>query len=130
MDQPVAALLKDLKQRGLLDETLVVWGGEFGRTLDERGRAAARKFLGRDHHPHCFTHLDGRRRHQGGHHLRRRPTTWATSSPRTRSTSTTCRRRSCTCWASTPKLTYPYQGLKQRLIGPEGEAKVRREILA
>ena len=47
-DQPVAALLGDLKQRGLLDETLVVWGGEFGRTPTAQG-------AGRDHHPHAFT---------------------------------------------------------------------------
>ncbi len=53
-DQPVAALLKDLKQRGLLDETLVVWSGEFGRTPMNEARGGS-KFLGRDHHPHCFT---------------------------------------------------------------------------
>jgi hypothetical protein len=47
-DQPVAALLTDLKSRGLLDETLVVWGGEFGRTPTAQG-------AGRDHHPHAFT---------------------------------------------------------------------------
>jgi hypothetical protein len=53
-DQGSAALLTDLKQRGLLDDTLVVWGGEFGRTPmnEERGGS---KFLGRDHHPHAFT---------------------------------------------------------------------------
>ncbi len=53
-DKPAAALIKDLKQRGLLDSTLVVWGGEFGRTPmnEERGGS---KYLGRDHHPHCFT---------------------------------------------------------------------------
>lgn len=54
MDQAVAALISDLKQRGLLDETLVVWSGEFGRTpLNEERNGS--KFLGRDHHPHCFT---------------------------------------------------------------------------
>lgn len=54
MDRPVAALIKDLKQRGMLDDTLVVWSGEFGRTAmnEERGGS---KFLGRDHHPHAFT---------------------------------------------------------------------------
>ncbi len=54
MDRPVAALVKDLKQRGLLDETLVVWGGEFGRTAMNEERDGS-KFLGRDHHPHAFT---------------------------------------------------------------------------
>jgi hypothetical protein len=53
-DRAAAALVKDLKQRGLLDSTLVVWGGEFGRTPmnEERGGS---KFLGRDHHPRAFT---------------------------------------------------------------------------
>ncbi len=53
-DQGSAALVTDLKRLGLLDDTLIVWGGEFGRTPmnEERGGS---KFLGRDHHPHCFT---------------------------------------------------------------------------
>ena len=53
-DQAAAALIKDLKQRGLLDTTLVVWGGEFGRTPMNEGRNKS-KFLGRDHHPRAFT---------------------------------------------------------------------------
>jgi hypothetical protein len=53
-DQPSAALVKDLKQRGLLDDTLVVWGGEFGRTSYSQGTLTADNF-GRDHHPRCFT---------------------------------------------------------------------------
>jgi hypothetical protein len=53
-DGPVAALLTDLKQRGLLDETLVIWGGEFGRTPMNEARNGS-KFLGRDHHPRAFT---------------------------------------------------------------------------
>ncbi len=55
MDQGVAALITDLKARGLLDETLVIWGGEFGRTPFREGRTAKSKFIGRDHHPHAFT---------------------------------------------------------------------------
>ncbi len=54
MDRPAAALIKDLKQRGLLDETLVIWGGEFGRTPMNEARNGS-PFLGRDHHPHAFT---------------------------------------------------------------------------
>ncbi len=54
MDQPVAALIKDLKQRGLLDDTLIVWGGEFGRTPFREGRTAGGNVLGRDHYPDCF----------------------------------------------------------------------------
>jgi len=53
-DQPAAALIEDLKQRGLLDETLVVWGGEFGRTVYCQGKLTADDY-GRDHHPRCFT---------------------------------------------------------------------------
>jgi hypothetical protein len=53
-DQPAAALLKDLQQMGLLDDTLVVWGGEFGRTSYSQGKLT-RDNYGRDHHPRCFT---------------------------------------------------------------------------
>ena len=53
-DQPTAALLTDLKQRGLLDETLVIWGGEFGRTAYCQGPLTKDNY-GRDHHPRCFT---------------------------------------------------------------------------
>jgi hypothetical protein len=53
-DQASAALITDLKQRGLLDDTLVVWGGEFGRTNYSQGKLTADNY-GRDHHPRCFT---------------------------------------------------------------------------
>jgi arylsulfatase A-like enzyme len=53
-DQASAALIKDLKQRGLLEDTLVVWGGEFGRTVYCQGKLTANDY-GRDHHPRCFT---------------------------------------------------------------------------
>lgn len=53
-DQANAALIQDLKQRGLLDDTLVVWGGEFGRTSFSQGRLTPTDY-GRDHHPGCFT---------------------------------------------------------------------------
>jgi len=55
MDRPVAALIRDLKSRGLLDETLIVWGGEFGRTPFREGRTATGGVLGRDHFPDCYT---------------------------------------------------------------------------
>jgi hypothetical protein len=55
MDRPVGALIADLKRRGLLDETLVVWSGEFGRTVMNEERKKGTKLLGRDHHPNCFT---------------------------------------------------------------------------
>ena len=53
-DQPTAALISDLKQRGLLDDTLIVWGGEFGRTIYSQGTLTETNY-GRDHHPRCFT---------------------------------------------------------------------------
>ena len=53
-DQPSAALHHDLKQRGMLDDTLVIWGGEFGRTVYCQGKLTADDY-GRDHHPRCFT---------------------------------------------------------------------------
>ncbi|MGE0608382.1 MAG: DUF1501 domain-containing protein [Pirellulales bacterium] len=54
VDQPAAALIKDLKQRGLLNETLVIWGGEFGRTVYSQGALTADNY-GRDHHGRCFS---------------------------------------------------------------------------
>ena len=57
MDRAIAALVKDLRQRGLLDETLVVIGGEFGRTPFREGRTAGGNALGRDHYPDCYTML-------------------------------------------------------------------------
>ena len=53
-DQAAAALIRDLRQRGLLDQTLVIWGGEFGRTPMNEGRVEA-PYVGRDHHPRAFT---------------------------------------------------------------------------
>ena len=53
-DQPSAALIKDLKRRGLLDDTLVIWGGEFGRTSYSQGKLSATSY-GRYHHPRCFS---------------------------------------------------------------------------
>ena len=54
VDQPSAALVQDLKQRGLLEDTLVIWGGEFGRTVYCQGKLGETNY-GRDHHPRCFT---------------------------------------------------------------------------
>ena len=54
-DKPVAALIRDLRQRGLLDDTLIIWGGEFGRTPFREGRTAGSDILGRDHFPDAFS---------------------------------------------------------------------------
>jgi hypothetical protein len=54
VDQPQAALIKDLKQRGMLDDTLIMWAGEFGRTVYSQGTLTKTNY-GRDHHPRCFS---------------------------------------------------------------------------
>ncbi|QDT05435.1 hypothetical protein K227x_38350 [Rubripirellula lacrimiformis] len=54
VDKPCAGLIQDLKNRGLLDSTLVIWGGEFGRTIYSQGKLSHENY-GRDHHPRCFT---------------------------------------------------------------------------
>jgi hypothetical protein len=56
-DQASAALIQDLKQRGMLDDTLIVWGGEFGRTPMNEDRTKNKDLIGRDHHPHAFSML-------------------------------------------------------------------------
>jgi arylsulfatase A-like enzyme len=55
MDKPVAALINDLKERGLLEDTIVIWTGEFGRTPFREGRTSKGAVLGRDHYPDCYT---------------------------------------------------------------------------
>ena len=69
VDQGCAALIKDLKQRGMLDETLVIWGGEFGRTAYCQGGLTKENY-GRDHHPRCFTVWMAGGGVKAGHHLR------------------------------------------------------------
>jgi hypothetical protein len=128
MDRPVAALLADLKARGLLSETLVIWGGEFGRTSMNEARDGS-KYLGRDHHPHCFTIWMAGAGIKGGVTLGATDDLGYFITEGKMSVhdlqATILHLLGLDAW----KLTYPYQGLRQRLIGPEGEARVRREIL-
>jgi hypothetical protein len=129
LDRPLTALLKDLKSRGLLDETLVIWGGEFGRTSMNEERAGS-KFLGRDHHPHCFTIW------MAGGGIKPGVALGATDDLGYFITegkmsvhdlqATILHLLGLDPWT----FSYPYQGLRQRLIGPEGDAKIRKEILA
>jgi hypothetical protein len=129
MDQPVTALLKDLKQRGLLDETLVVWGGEFGRTpLNEERNGS--KFLGRDHHPHCFTIW------MAGGGVKAGSSFGETDELgyRVATGGVTIHDLQATILhqlgLDPHKFSFPYQGLDQRLIGPESTPRVRHELLA
>ena len=100
-DQACAALVQDLKQRGMLDDTLVLWGGEFGRTNYSQGKLTPTDY-GRDHHPRCFTVWAAGGGIKPGHDLRRRPIRSATTSPPTASTSTTS---TPPCWHSSASTT-------------------------
>jgi uncharacterized protein (DUF1501 family) len=127
MDQPSAALVQDLKQRGLLDDTLVVWGGEFGRTVYCQG-ALTRTNYGRDHHPRCFTVWMAGGGVKGGvvhgetddfsYNIVRDPV-------HIRDLNATLLH----CLGMNhERLTYQFQGLDQRLTGVE-PARVVKEIL-
>ena len=70
IDQACYGLIQDLKQKGMLDETLVIWGGEFGRTIYSQGGLSKTNY-GRDHHPRCFTMWMAGGGVQGRHDLRR-----------------------------------------------------------
>ncbi|HEU4754417.1 MAG TPA: DUF1501 domain-containing protein, partial [Armatimonadota bacterium] len=128
IDQPIAALLADLKQRGLLDETLVVWGGEFGRTSMNEARGGS-TFLGRDHHPHCFTLWLAGAGIKAGTNFGATDELGYFITEGKMSVhdlqATMLHLLGLDAW----KLTYPYQGLQQRLIGPEGNAEIRKELL-
>jgi uncharacterized protein (DUF1501 family) len=94
-DVPIAGLLKDLQIRGLLEETLVIWGGEFGRTPWQEGSAQ-----GRNHHPTGFTMWLAGGGVRGGWPTGR-PTSSASTQSRARSTCMTCTRPSCISSVST-----------------------------
>ena len=93
MDKASAALIRDLKRRGLLDETAVLWGGEFGRTPVSESRD------GRDHNPYRLYDVHGRRRFQR-RHLLRRQTNLASAPSRIAFPFTTYTRRCYTPWGS------------------------------
>jgi hypothetical protein len=129
VDQPAAALVKDLKARGLLDETLVIWGGEFGRTPMNEARGGS-KFLGRDHHPHCFTiWMAGGGIKAGLVHGETDELGYQVTSDKV-----TIRDLQATILHllgfDPYRLSYRYQGLNQRLIGPTDESVVQRALLA
>ena len=128
-DRPIAALLKDLKARGLLDETLVIWGGEFGRTSMNEARGGS-KYLGRDHHPACFTIW------MAGGGIKKGINLGATDELGYAIIDNPMGVHDLQATIlhllglDAYKLRYPYQGLQQRLIGVENDAKVRKELLA
>ncbi|CAN5900996.1 DUF1501 domain-containing protein [soil metagenome] len=127
-DQACAALITDLKQRGLLENTLVVWGGEFGRTPMNEARGGS-KFLGRDHHPNCFTMWMAGGGVKGGvvHGVTDELGYDVVDGK------VTIRDLQATILNQLGfdplMFSYPYQGLNQRLVGPTGEGRVIKEIL-
>jgi hypothetical protein len=129
VDQASAALIKDLQQRGMLDDTLVIWGGEFGRTPMNEARNGS-TFLGRDHHPNCFTMLMAGggfkpglvygETDEFGYHIARDKMT-------VRDLQATILNQ---MGLDPYRLNFPYLGLNQRLIGPTDEGTVVKPILA
>ncbi len=130
IDQAIAALLTDLEQRGLLDDTLVVFAGEFGRTPMRENRGGREmKFVGRDHHPHAFTvWMAGGGVKRGfnygetdpiGYHVTKDPVQ--------------VRDFHATLWhllgIDHKRLVYPHQGLNEKLTGVK-PARVVKDILA
>jgi len=129
IDQASAALVQDLKQRGLLESTLVIWGGEFGRTPMNEARGGS-TFLGRDHHPHAFTMW------MAGGGVKPGTVFGETDELGYYVTQdkVTVRDLQATIlhlMGFDPyKLHYRYQGLNQRLIGPTNEGKIVQGLLA
>jgi hypothetical protein len=130
MDRPVAALLADLKQRGLLEETLVVWAGEFGRTPMRENRGGVEMaFVGRDHHPHAFTLWMAGGGVRAGYSRGTTddfgyfPTQDAVN---VRDFHATLLRL---CGLDHTRLTFPFQGLDQKLTGVK-PARVIDEVIA
>ena len=129
IDQPIAALMEDLDQRGLLEDTLVVWGGEFGRTpmLEARNGST---LLGRDHHPDCFTMwLAGAGVKRG--HVHGMTDELGYSIADGAASVHDLQATILHLLGFDPeRLRYPFQGLEQRLIGVEEGPRVVREWLA
>ena len=133
IDRAVAGLIKDLKQRGLLDSTLIVWGGEFGRTpmLQNNVRTEMKKgFIGRDHHPHAFTMwmAGGGVKPGLAYGLTDDIGYYSVENKMTiRDLQATILHQ---VGLDPYKFSYAYQGLNNRLIGPTEEGKVVQGILA
>lgn len=129
VDKPIDALLTDLKQRGMLDDTLVVWGGEFGRTSMNEARGGS-KFLGRDHHIHCFSIW------MAGGGVKPGITIGSTDELGYRVSENPFEIRDLQATIlhllglDPFHLSYKSQGLNTRLIGPAETPKIRHEILA
>ncbi|HMP79901.1 MAG TPA: DUF1501 domain-containing protein [Pirellulaceae bacterium] len=128
MDRPVAALIQDLKQRGMLDETLVIWGGEFGRTAMNEARGGS-TFLGRDHHPHAFTmFFAGGGMRRGFDYGQTDDFGYFVTDNKV-----TVRDLQATLLhvlgLDPYHLSFPFQGLNARWIGPTDEGRIQYDLL-
>jgi hypothetical protein len=128
-DQPSAALIHDLEQRGLLDETLVIWGGEFGRTVYSQGTIGSSS-AGRDHHGRAFSLWMAGGGIKPGVYGSTDDYCWSVEKPdetvEIRDLNATILHQ---LGLDHQRLTYPYRGLDQRLTGVE-TARVLKDILA
>ena len=129
VDRPIAALLMDLEARGLLDDTLVIFSGEFGRTPMREARDGS-KLLGRDHHERCFTIW------MAGGGVKRGMTYGKTCPLGFDIVENPVGIRDFQATVlylmglDPNRLTFPYQGLDQRLIGPAAGPRVMHDLLA
>jgi arylsulfatase A-like enzyme len=130
VDQPLKALIQDLKQRGLLDQTLIVFGGEFGRTPMRENRGGVEgPYIGRDHHPYAYTMMLAGAGIQRGLNYGETDDIgyYVTKDKMTpRDLQATVLQQ---LGLDPYKLHYPYQGLNQRLIGPTDEGRVMKDLL-
>lgn len=128
VDQSIAALITDLKERGLLDSTLIVWGGEFGRTSMNEARGGS-TFLGRDHHPHCFTvWMAGAGIKKGTVHGQTDELGYFITEGKT--SIHDLQATILHLLGLDPyKFRFPYQGLEQRLIGVEGGVELIKGVM-
>jgi len=127
IDRPIYGLIQDLKTRGLFDDTLIIWGGEFGRTIYSQGGLSHENY-GRDHHPRCFTMWMGGGGIKGGtihgetddfsYNIVRDPV-------HVRDFHATILHL---LGMNHERLSYKFQGLNQRLTGVE-PARVIRELI-
>ena len=125
IDQATYGLIQDLKQRGLLDQTLIIWGGEFGRTIYSQGGLSKENY-GRDHHPRCFTMW------MAGGGVRGGTSVGETDELGAAAVSDRLHVRNLHSTVLTQmgldpdRLTYFYGGLDQKLVGVEGADPIRK----
>ena len=128
VDLPIAGLLRDLKQRGMLEDTLVVFAGEFGRTVYGQGNLAQDNY-GRDHHPRCFTAWLAGGGIRGGMHYGKTDDFSYNIDENPVHVRDLHATMLHLLGINHQQLTFPYQGLDQKLTGVE-PCRVVTEILS